>query len=44
MNKEFNSPNEIIQAFCGEYPSDFEDKDYQVIQTLFFKMILLMKL
>ena len=27
MNKEFNSPNEIIQAFCGEYPSDFEDKD-----------------
>ena len=27
MNKEFNSSNEVIVEFCGEYPSDFENKD-----------------
>jgi hypothetical protein len=27
MNKNLNSSNEIVVQFCGEYPTDFENKD-----------------
>ena len=37
MYKEFNSSNEVIVQFCGEYPSDFENKDISSDPNFVFK-------